>query len=401
VSADSSSSFVYLDYAATSPVHPLVWEAMQPVALQQFGNPASQHEIGQCAAEWLAEAREQLLALLGASTQTHQLIFTSGGTEGNNLVLQGVVRYWWQHHPNATTPPHMVVAATEHSAVLAVVQALEASGLIQLTLLYPFVQNEGQFTAEQVVAALTPQTILVAIMHANNETGVLQPIQALVQAVKQINPTLLFLCDMVQTIGKLPIHLPTLGVDFAVASGHKFQALKGSGFLVCSVAGQSALAPLVYGGSQEWGLRPGTVSVPHAVGLATALQLKCSTMPQALQHLTQLTQWLITQLTTQFGEQCHINTPSHAENRLAGVVNVSFPAFLGEKLVLKLDLRGIGVSSGSACHAGSSAVLPSHVLLGMGLPVEIAQSSIRVSMGATTTQAHLEQFLLALGIILQ
>jgi cysteine desulfurase len=322
-------------------------------------------------------------------------LFTSGGTEGNNLVLEGVVRKWYQSHSIEEKPLHFVVSATEHSAVFEVVQWLEKQRCISLTVLYPHPENEGLLTTEQIVEALTPETILCSIMHANNETGVLQPIESMVKAVKAKNPDCLFHSDMVQTIGKIPIDLLPLGVDFATASGHKFQASKGAGFLVCSERGFKALAPITYGGSQEFGLRPGTVSVSNAVGLATALTLKTNKLAETHQHLSQLTAWLIEQLQDTFGAMCEINTPSTVENRLAGIVNVSFPTHLGEQLVLKLDMRGICVSSGSACHAGR-AVEPSRVLLAMGKPKAIAQSSVRVSMGATTTLAELEAFLTAL-----
>jgi cysteine desulfurase len=390
---------IYLDYAATSPVHPLVWEAMTPYALADFGNPASQHELGQSAKNALEQARTTLLHLLGATEPTHQLVFTSGGTEGNNLVLEGVVRHWYQQHTIDEKPPHFVVSATEHSAVFEVVHWLAQQKCITLTLLYPHPENEGVLTVEQVTEALTPETILCSIMHANNETGVLQPIEAMVKAVKTHLPTCLFHSDMVQTIGKLPIDLTALGVDFATASGHKFQAAKGSGFLVASTEGLKALAPITYGGSQEWGLRPGTVSVANAVGLATALRLKQEAMNETHQHLSSLTAGLIEQLQSTFGDACEINTPLTAEKRLAGIVNVSVPPHLGEKLVLKLDVRGIAVSSGSACHAGL-AVEPSRVLLAMGKPKAIAQSSLRVSMGAATTLAELQAFLSALKQLL-
>ena len=391
---------IYLDFAATSACHPQVWEAMTPYALTDFGNPASLHEAGQSAKTALEQARTTLLHLLGVSEQSHHLLFTSGGTEGNNIVLQGVLRRWVETHPDKQCRPHFIVSATEHSAVLAVAQHLERVGAIALTLLYPHAENEGRLTVAQLVEALTPETILCSVMHANNETGVLQPIEALVQAVKAHQPTCLFHSDMVQTIGKLPINLSALGVDFATASGHKFQAPKGAGFLVCSQVGFSALAPLCFGGSQEAGIRPGTVAVPHAVGLATALSLKLDALNQTHQHLTVLTAWLMEQLQTLFGERCVMNTPLAVNNRVAGIVNASFSPYLGEQLVLQLDIRGIAVSSGSACHAGL-AVEPSAVLLAMGKPKAIAQSSVRVSMGATTTKADLQAFLSAMQSIIK
>jgi cysteine desulfurase len=391
---------IYLDFAATSPVHPEVWETMTPYALANFGNPASQHELGQSAKIALEQARTTLLHLLGSMQETHQLLFTSGGTEANNLALQGVVRNWWKEHPEAKKPPHLVISAIEHAAVFEVAQWLAAQHCIDLTVLYPHPENEGLITPEQVVEALTPETILCSIMHANNETGVLQPIEAMVKAVKAHLPSCLFHCDMVQTIGKMPINLTQLPVDFTTASGHKFQAPKGCGFLVCSPAGFEALAPITYGGGQEFGLRPGTVSVANAVGLASALTLKHKTLSENPLHLSRLTTWLIEQLQTTFGAMGEINTPLNPEHRLAGIVNVSFASHLGEKLVLKLDLRGICVSSGSACHAGL-AVEPSKVLLAMGKQKSIAESSIRVSMGASTTQAELHTLMEALQAIIQ
>jgi cysteine desulfurase len=391
---------IYLDYASTSPVHPLVWEAMTPYALADFGNPASQHEAGQTAKTALDQARTSILSLLGATPNQHQLLFTSGGTEANNLALQGVVRNWWKEHPEAKKPPHLVVSAIEHAAVFEVAQWLAAQHCVDLTVLYPHPENEGLITPKQVVEALTPETILCSIMHTNNETGVLQPIEAMVKAVKAHLPSCLFHTDMVQTIGKMPINLTQLAVDFATASGHKFQAPKGCGFLVCSSAGFEALDPITYGGGQEFGLRPGTVSVANAVGLATALTLKYETMNENFLHLSNLTNWLIEQVQSTFGVMGEINTPLNPEHRLAGIVNVSFPSHLGEKLVLKLDLRGICVSSGSACHAGL-AVEPSKVLLAMGKPKAIAESSIRVSMGASTTQAELQTLIKTLQAIIQ
>jgi cysteine desulfurase len=391
---------IYLDFAATSPVHPQVWEAMTPYALTNFGNPASQHEQGQSANIALEQARKTILALLGTTEKTHQLVFTSGGTEGNNLALEGVVRHWWQQHLEAKKPPHLLVSATEHAAVFEVADRLKAAGLVELTWLHPYPENEGLFTVDQVVVALRPETILCSMMHANNETGVLQPIEAIVKAVKTHQPNCLFHSDMVQTIGKLPIDLSRLGLDFATASGHKFQAVKGSGFLVCSQRGLEALAPITVGGSQEFGIRPGTVAVANAVGLATALTLKTAALHQTQSHLTHLTAWLIDQLHALFGAACEINTPLLPEHRLAGIVNASFPPHLGEQLVLKMDVRGICVSSGSACHAGL-AVEPSRVLLAMGKPTPIAQSSLRFSMGTSTTQAELQAAITALETIIK
>ena len=400
ISNHASGLLIYLDYAATSPVHPEVWETMTPYALANFGNPASQHELGQSAKNALEQARTTLLHLLGATQETYQLLFTSGGTEANNLALQGVVRNWWKTNPQAKKPPHLVVSAIEHAAVFEVAQWLAAQHCVDLTVLYPHPENEGLITPKQVVEALTPETILCSIMHANNETGVLQPIEAMVKAVKTHLPSCLFHTDMVQTLGKMSVNLTQLAVDFATASGHKFQAPKGCGFLVCSPAGFEALDPITYGGGQEFGLRPGTVSVANAIGLASALTLKNQTIMQTHAHLSELTAWLIDQLQSTFGDGCKINTPLSAENRLAGIVNVSFPSHLGEKLVLKLDLRGICVSSGSACHAGL-AVEPSKVLLAMGKPKSIAESSIRISMGAATTQAELQTLMKTLQAIIQ
>ncbi|HWZ98876.1 MAG TPA: cysteine desulfurase family protein [Candidatus Dormibacteraeota bacterium] len=369
-------SRVYLDYNATTPVEPEVLDAMLPYFSAEFGNAASIHTVGQRARAAVETARDQVAALLG--TRSQEIVFTSGGTESDNHAIFGIVR----SAPGATK--HIVTTNIEHEAVLNTCQALEKDGI---AVTYLPVNSDGIITVDQVEEALRPHTALITVMHANNELGTVQPLAEIGKLAAQRD--IYFHTDAVQSAGKLPLDVKSLGVDLLSISGHKIYAPKGVGALY--IRGGSRLQQLLYGGHHQRGFRPGTENVPGIVGLGKAAELARLSLGSDAECVSKLRAKLEQTLAARIPDS-HINSANAP--RTPNTANLTFPGIEGEALVIALDLKGIAVSTGAACSSG--AVEPSHVLTAIGLSAEDARASIRFSLGRHTTAAEIDY---ALGAV--
>ena len=362
---------IYLDYNATTPVDPAVLDAMLPYFAETFGNASSIHSPGQRARGAVDSARASVAALLGAKPS--EIVFTSGGTESDNLALFGVVA--------ASQEPrkHIITTAIEHHAVVNAAQALEKLG-VEVT--YIPVGREGVVDPEDIRRAIRLETILISVMHANNELGTVQPIEEIGRIATAADA--LFHCDAVQTAGKLPLDVNRLGVDLLSISAHKIYGPKGVGALY--VRSGTPLEPQFHGGHHERDRRPGTENVPGIVGLGKAADLALRNLATDTARVATLRDRLEDALLATCGD-ARVN--GNRTLRVANTSNVSFHAVGGEALVIALDLQGIACSTGAACSSG--AVGPSHVLMAIGLSPDEARSSLRFSLGRTTTAKEIEQ----------
>ncbi len=357
---------IYLDYNATTPVAPEVYRAMQPYLEGEFGNPSCDYPLGLAARDAVQQARGEVAALLGCGPQ--EIVFTSGATEANNTVLKGVAA----HHGRG----QIITAATEHPAVLAPCRYLQSQGF-RLTILP--VDATGRLDPDAVRRALAPDTILISVMHANNETGALQPLKEIADLAREAGVK--FHTDAAQSVGKIPVDVDDLGVDFLTVAGHKFYAPKGVGALY--VRAGAALTSLLHGASQEGGRRAGTENVPYMVALGKACRLARERLPGVTAHLQSLRDRL--------HELLGAGVPGLVLNgpeleRLPNTLNVSFPGRSGGELMA--GLPELAASLGSACHAGREAISP--VLAAMGVPVSLARGAVRFSVGWPTTRADVE-----------
>src|SRR5215468_7540543 len=360
---------IYLDYNATTPVEPQVLDAMLPYFSSEFGNAASIHTVGQRARAAVETARDQVAALLGARSQ--EIVFTSGGTESDNHAIFGIVR----SAPGATK--HIITTNTEHEAVLNTCQALEKEGVAVTCL--P-VNREGLITVDQVEEALRPHTALITVMHANNELGAVQPLAEIGKLAAQRD--IYFHTDAVQSAGKIPLDVKSLGVDLLSISGHKLYAPKGIGALY--IRGGSRLQQLLYGGHHQRGFRPGTENVPGIVGLGKAAELARQSFAEDAVRVSALRDELERGLLARIPQS---RANAAAALRTPNTSNITFPGIEGEALIIALDLKGLACSTGAACSSG--AVEPSHVLTAIGLPADEARASIRFSLGRHTKHADI------------
>ena len=356
---------IYLDHASTTPVRPEVVEAMAPYFTEHFGNPSSIYPLGQEASDAVAAARESLASLIGATPR--EIFFSSGGTESDNWALKGFAR------ANATKGRHIITSAIEHHAVLHTCEALEREGF-EVT--YLPVDEHGLVSVEDFKAAIRPDTILASIMFANNEIGTIEPVRQLAAAAHEAN--VVFHTDAVQAFGHEPIDVNELGIDMLSASSHKIYGPKGVGLLY--VRRGVKLQNLLDGGQQERGRRGSTENVPGIVGFARAAELAVDELAPEHNRQLALRDHAIRRILAEI-PSAKLN--GSWESRLANNVNFSFEFIEGEGMLLQLAARGICVSSGSACTSGS--LDPSHVLLAIGLPHEIAHGSLRLTLGRDTT----------------
>jgi cysteine desulfurase len=356
---------IYLDHNATTPIAPEVFEAMAPFLREHFGNPSSSHPYGKRAAEAVVASRRELAALLGA--QPAEIVFTGCATEANNLALRGVARAL--RHKGR----HLIISAVEHPSVLAPAERLRAEGW-ELTLLP--VDAHGRVSPQRLATALRTDTVLVSIMHANNEVGTLQPIAELARLARAAG--VLFHTDAAQSVGKLEVDVRELGVDLLSLAGHKFYAPKGIGALY--VRQGTPIEPLLVGAGQEGGLRPGTENVPHIVALGAAARLARAHLPQASARLRGLRDGLHDALRAAIPD---LWLNGHPEQRLPNTLNLSFPGVSGRSLLAAAP--EIAASVGSACHEEGDAV--SGVLAAMGLDAARARGAVRLSPGMDTTTA--------------
>lgn len=370
---------VYLDHAATTPVAPEVLEAMLPYFQEHWGNPSSIHRSGRRAAEGMEEARERLGRLLGCAPG--EIVFTSGGTEADNMAIFGAAM------ARRRGGRHLITSAIEHHAVLHSCQALGRRGW-EVTVLP--VDGEGLVDPDDVRRALRPETALVTIMHANNEVGVVQPIAEIGAICREVG--VWFHTDAVQTVGHIPTRVDELNADMLSLSGHKFRGPKGVGALYLR-RGVRVL-PLLFGGGHERGLRSGTENVPGIVGLGRAAELALAEMgPEAVRQAAlrdKLLDGIIARVPDSF-------ITGHRHRRLPNNASVCIRLVEGEAMLLHLDANGIAASSGSACTSGS--LDPSHVLLALGIPPEVAHGSLRFTLGRDTTEADIDRVLQVLPCI--
>ncbi len=360
----------YFDHNATTPVSAAVLEVLVRALLEVPGNASSIHQEGQLAKHRLETARRETAALLQCDPR--EIVFLSGGTEADNLAILGTVR------PHPATKKHVITTAIEHPAVLNPCRELEREG-VEVT--YIRVGADGMVDPDDVRRELRPETILISIMHANNETGVLQPIEAISKLAHEAGVRLHV--DGVQAAGKIPVDVRALGVDLYSISGHKFYSPKGAGALY--VKNGTSLRPIQFGGRHERDRRPGTENVPGAIALGTAADAARVALENETARLASLRDRLESGILARVPD-CGLNGRGSA--RTPNTTNIYFDGLEGEALVIALDLKGFAVSSGSACSSG--AVEPSHVLLAMGLPRERARASLRFSLGSSNTEEQVD-----------
>ncbi len=359
---------IYMDNAATTATRPEVLEAMLPYFTMVYGNPSSIHAFGREARRALENARRQVAVALNC--EPREVYFTAGGSESDNWAIRCALQ--------AKSGKHIITSAIEHHAVLHTCEYMEKQGY-EVT--YLPVNEFGIVSVEDVKKAVRPDTALITIMAANNEIGTIQPIAEIGQIAKEAG--ILFHTDAVQAIGAVPVDVKAWKVDMLSLSGHKFHAPKGVGVLY--IRKGIRISNLIYGGAQERGLRAGTENLPGIVGLGKAIELAVAELPAYRERLTVLRDKLIDGILNNIPD-AQLN--GHRTQRLPGNVNVSIRYVEGEALLMRLDLAGISASSGSACTSGS--LDPSHVLLAIGLPHEIAHGSLRLSLGSDTTEEDID-----------
>jgi cysteine desulfurase len=359
---------IYLDYNATTPVDPQVAQAALPYLHEHFGNPSSAHPYGDEPRAALTRARTQLADLLAACADA--VVFTGSGSEADALAIQGVIA--------ERRGARILIQPTEHPAILETCHALARRG--DVTVAQVPVDAHGLVQPAALAAVITPDTVLVSIMHANNETGVVQPIAELARIAHAHGA--LFHTDAAQTVGKLPIRVEDLGVDLLTVAGHKLYAPKGVGALY--VRPGIPIAPLVRGGGQERGMRAGTENVALIAALGAAAAIAAAT-PREAQRLQQLRDRLHHNLHTRLGDRLHLN--GHPERRLPNTLNVSIDGVDGRTLLAATP--AVAASTGSACHAGD--ITPSPVLTAMGLPAERCRGAIRLSVGRYTSSDDVDR----------
>ena len=365
--------FVYADNAATTKLSPAVLEAMMPYLTEEYGNPSSLYRFGNHAKRAIEQARKEVADVLGA--EPFEILFTGGGSEADNWVKE-IMRSLKARGKN-----HFITSAVEHHALLHSAQRLQKEGF-EVTFIP--VDREGQIDPEQVRAAIRPETGLVSIMFANNEIGTIYPIKEIGAICRQAG--VLFHADAVQAAGHLPINVKEMNIDLLSLSAHKFHGPKGVGAFYCRRG--IPLPSLIDGGAQERGKRAGTENVAGIVGLGAALRLANEEMSETSARVSAMRDRLIDGI-LQTVPMCRLNGPRH--NRLPGNCNISFLGIEGESLLLRLDLAGIAASSGSAC--ASSSLDPSHVLLAIGLPHEVAHGSVRLSLSDYNTEEDVDYIL--------
>ena len=372
---------VYLDHNATTPVDPAVREAMLPYLEARFGNPSSIHAVGRTARVALDEARDEVAAFIGADPLS--VVFVSGGSEANNMAIRGIATAKRDHGR------HFVVSAVEHSSVLETCHDLEADGF--RTTIVP-VDETGMVEPKDVAAAITDETLLVAVLHANNEVGTIQPIEEVAALAHELGVPLLV--DAVQAAGKMPVDVGALGCDMASFSCHKLYGPKGVGVLY--IRQGLELKSLITGGSHEMRRRAGTENVAGIVGFGVACRLAAERREEYEKRMQQLRDRLWKGIAERISGVMLNGNPV---SRLPNTLNVSFEAVEGESVVIGLDLEGVAVSTGSACASGK--VKLSHVLVAMGLDDARVRGSVRFSLGRGTTESDIDHVLEVLPPVIE
>jgi len=361
---------VYLDYNATTPVHPEVLETMLPYYKDKFGNASSIHDFGREVKVALEESREKLAKLINASA--NEIYFTSGGTESDNLAVKGTA------FANRKKGKHIITSKIEHHAILESCKVLEKEGF-EIT--YLPVDGQGFVDLDDLKKAIRKDTILVSIMYVNNETGTIEPVEELSKTTKENG--VYFHTDAVQAMGKIPVDVQKLNVDMLSMSGHKIYGPKGVGAIY--IRKGTRITPLSHGGHHERSRRAGTENVPGIVGLAKAVEIAYRDLEKQSKHLKNLSEAFYLKLTQAIPD---VFVNGDLEKRISNTLNLSFKAVEGESVILSLDLKGVAVASGSACTSGT--LEPSHVLSAMEIAPEIAQGAIRFSFGRENTMEDVE-----------
>lgn len=372
---------VYFDHSATTPVHPAVAEEMIPFITGNFGNPSSVYSFGREARKAVEEAREKVARGIGASPE--EIVFTAGGTESDNMAIRGAAI------ANRERGSHIITSAIEHHAVLDTCKALEKEGFL-LTILP--VDKYGMVQVPDVAEAAGDGTTLITIMHANNEVGTIEPIAEIGRLARERG--ILLHTDAVQSMGKIPVNVDDLHVDFLAISGHKIYGPKGVGALY--IRKGVRWKPIDFGGGQERKRRPGTENVAGIVGLGKAVELAVADLEEESRRLEVLRDRIIEGVMEKV-PNVYLN--GHPVKRLPNHISFSIEYIEGESLLLSLDMEGIAVSSGSACTSGS--LEPSHVLLAMGIPHEIAHGSLRITLGRDNSESDVDYFLEVLQPIVE
>lgn len=366
---------IYMDNAGTTPMRKEVLEAMMPYMTERFGNASTIYSLGREARKALEDSREKVANLIGAKPE--EIFFTAGGTESDNWALRGIAE------ANKDRGNHIITSSIEHHAVLHTCQDMEKQGY---RVTYLPVDKFGFVSPEYVDNAITDGTILVSIMHANNEIGTIEPIAEIGKVIKQKDKKIYFHTDAVQTVGKIPVNVDELGVDLMSISSHKIYGPKGVGALY--IRKGTHIKPFITGGAQERQKRAGTENIPAIVGFGRACELVSAELDQEREKLSRLRDRLIRGIMNSI-PFVHLN--GHPTMRLPNNVNVCFEFIEGESLLLNLDMKGVCASSGSACTSGS--LEPSHVLLAIGLPHELAHGSLRLTLGRDNTQEDVDYVL--------
>ncbi len=366
-----ASHRIYLDHNATTPVAPEVAEAMIPCLTEIYGNASSVHSLGQEARAAVEKARGQVAGLIGV--RANEITFTSGGTEADNLALHGVVG------GSDKKKKHIITTTIEHSAVLQTCRALETEGA---SATYVPVNGQGVVDPEEIRKAITPDTVLISVMHANNELGTVQPIAEIANIAREHKVP--FHTDAVQAAGKIPVSVEELGVDLLSLSAHKIYGPKGVGALW--IRGGLPIKPLIYGGKDQRARRPGTENVAGIVGFGAAAELVRLSLEEEGKRLSALRDRLEKEILERVPQAA---VSGREAVRTPNTSNIYFDFIEGEALVIALDLKGIACSTGAACSSG--AVEPSHVLTAIGLPLERARASMRFSLGRLTTEEAIDR----------
>ena len=373
--------FVYADNAATTPMSETAFNAMKPWLTENYGNPSSLYRIGRAAKEALNDARTVVGKCLNAAEPVNEkndyapgeIVFTGGGSQADNLAIRG-----FMHGPSSKGRKHIITSKIEHHAVLYTCEALEKEGY---RVTYLNVDKEGRVDLEQLKAELSEDTALVSVMAANNEIGTIQPIKQIAELAHSVGAK--FHTDAVQAVGHMHIDVQEMGIDMLSLSGHKFRGPRGTGVLY--VKKGITLEPLVYGGGQERGLVSGTENTAGCIGLAAAMKEAVEGLDEKMGYVKKLTDKLVKGIMENIPYSHYTGDPV---NRLPGTASFVFEAIEGEGLILRLDNAGVCGSTGSACSTGS--LDPSHVLMAIGLPHEIAHGSLRLTLGADTTKEDID-----------
>lgn len=373
--------FVYADNAATTPLSEIAFNAMKPWLTEHYGNPSSLYRMGREAKEAINEARKVVGKCLNAAMPVNEkndyapgeILFTGGGSQADNLAIRG-----FMHGPSSKGRKHIITSKIEHHAVLYTCEALEKEGY---RVTYLNVDKEGHVDLEQLKNELSEDTALVSVMAANNEIGTIQPLKQISELAHSVGAK--FHTDAVQAVGHMHIDVQEMGIDMLSLSGHKFRGPRGTGVLY--VKNGIQLEPLVYGGGQERGLVSGTENTAGFIGLAAAMQDACEHLDEKMGYVKKLTDKLVKGIMENIPYSHYTGDPV---NRLPGTASFVFEAIEGEGLILRLDNAGVCGSTGSACSTGS--LDPSHVLMAIGLPHEIAHGSLRLTLGEQNTEEDVD-----------